>query len=299
MPQKSGAKTGKESLAENWILHKLTTAAKEMNRLLAEREFSLSTQVVYQYWYNHLCDVYIENSKAIIQDGTPEEQRSAKDTLYTALEGALTMIHPYMPFLTEELWQRLPRRPDDKTPSIVLASYPTYSAELDDPKSEEAYDLCLGVAKGVRSLMADYNIKDSGRVFVQTYDDAAHSTVSSELPAIKSLSGKGIAELSVLSASEAKPNGCMVFAVSSAAAVFLHVKGRVDLESEITKAHAKMNKATEVAARQKKILDDPGYKEKVKEELQEVERKKLKDAEAEAGSYAEVIEQFERVKLEG
>lgn len=163
VPQKTRDITGKESLAEKWILHKLNTAAKEINEALAKREFSQSTTIVYQYWYNHLCDVYIENSKAIIQDGTEEEKISAINTLYTALEGALTMIHPFMPFLTEELWQRLPRRPEDKTPSIVKAKYPVYDAAMDNPQAEEAYELVLGVSRGIRSLMAEYSLKDEAK----------------------------------------------------------------------------------------------------------------------------------------
>jgi valyl-tRNA synthetase len=163
IPQKTAKLTGKESLAERWILHKMTMAARDINKAITDREFMRSTTIIYQYWYNQLCDVYIENSKAIIQDGTPEEKQSAVETLYTALEGALTMIHPYMPFLTEELWQRLPRRPDDETPSIVLAKYPVYDASMDDPASEEAYELVLGISKGVRSLMAEYSLKDEGQ----------------------------------------------------------------------------------------------------------------------------------------
>lgn len=163
VPQKVGGLTGKESLAERWILHKLSIASKDINQALGDREFMKSTTFVYQFWYNQLCDVYIENSKAILQDGTEEEKRSAIDTLYTALEGALTMIHPFMPLLTEELWQRLPRRPDDKTPSIVLAKYPVYDAKMDDPASEEAYELVLGISKGIRSLMAEYSLKDEGK----------------------------------------------------------------------------------------------------------------------------------------
>jgi valyl-tRNA synthetase len=80
------------------------------------------------------------------------------DTLYTALEGGLTMIHPFMPFLTEELWQRLPRRPGDATPSIMKASYPQYNPELDDVASEAAYELILGCSKGIRSLLGEYSI---------------------------------------------------------------------------------------------------------------------------------------------
>lgn len=158
-PSKSGIARG-ETLAERWILHKMNSAAKEINRALEDREFSKSTLIVYRYWYNELCDVYIENSKAIIRDGTEKERESAIQTLYTALETALTMIHPFMPFITEEMWQRMPRRPEDQTKSIVIAKYPTYNEKLDDPESERAYELVLGCSKAARSLMAEYALKD-------------------------------------------------------------------------------------------------------------------------------------------
>lgn len=162
-PPAKGGKTGKESLAERWILHKFTMAAKEINEALTAREFSKSTSTAYQYWYDNLCDVYIENSKVIIREGTEEERKSAVDTLYTALEGALCMIHPFMPFLSEELWQRLPRRQGDSTKSIVIAAYPEYDASLEDPESEAAYELLLGCSKGIRSLMSEYSIKEEGK----------------------------------------------------------------------------------------------------------------------------------------
>ncbi|KAH0562274.1 hypothetical protein GP486_003034 [Trichoglossum hirsutum] len=302
VPRASSQKTGKESLAERWILHKYTIAAKDINQALESREFQQATLIVYQYWYNQLCDVYIENSKAIIQDGSDEEKRSAKDTLYTALEGALTMIHPFMPFLTEELWQRLPRRPNDSTPSIVKAAYPAYNKEMDDPASEAAYELVMGISKGVRSLMAQYSLKGEGKVYVQTYDDTSYKTAKEQIQSIKSLSGKGVASIEIISGDHEKPTGCVVFAISSSAAVFLHVKryikGRVDIDAEITKAQTKLRKATDGAQRQRKILDDPAYQQRVSKELQEVEQKKLADFEAEIQNYAESIRNFEKLKLE-
>ncbi|EHL01997.1 putative Valyl-tRNA synthetase, mitochondrial [Glarea lozoyensis 74030] len=299
VPQKVGGSTGKESLAEKWILHKLTTAARDVNQSLGEREFMRSTSYIYQYWLNQLCDVFIENSKAILQDGTAEEKRSAQDTLYTALEGGLTMIHPYMPFLTEELWQRLPRRPEDKTPSIVLAKYPVYDAKLDDPKSEEAYELVLNISKGIRSLMAEYSLKDEGKVFVATTDATAHTTASAQQQSIKSLSGKGVTSIEILPVSAARPAGCVIFSVSSSAAVLLHVKGRVDIEAEITKASKKAEATKKGIEKQQKILNDEGYKEKVSKELQEVEKNKLRDLESELKGFEETIGQFENLKLEG
>jgi valyl-tRNA synthetase len=315
VPKTTGKLTGRESLAERWILHKYTVAARDINKALADREFAHATTIVYQFWYNHLCDVYIENSKAIIREGTEEEKRSAIDTLYTVLEGALTMIHPFMPFLTEELWQRLPRRPEDKTPSIVKAKYPVYDAEMDSPESEQAYELVLGVTKGIRSLMAEYSLKDEAQgkvivfkrnnaransfiVFVQAYNSTANATAVAQQQSIKSLSGKGVTSIKVISGDDARPAGCVVFSVSAAAAVFLHVKGRVDIDGEIAKANKKLEKTTQGLTKQKKILDDPNYKSKVSEQLQEIERKKLLDLETEQRGYEETIKQFENLKLE-
>lgn len=97
VPRVGGEKTGEETLAEKWILHKMNEAARNINNALAEPEFSKSSQIVYEFWYDRFCDVFIENSKAIIQDGSKEAKESALQTLYTALDAALRMLHPFMP----------------------------------------------------------------------------------------------------------------------------------------------------------------------------------------------------------
>lgn len=290
--------TGKESLAERWILHRLTIACKEINIALADREFAVATGIAYQFWYTQLCDVYIENSKSLISDENPEVRQSAKNTLYNAIEGALTMVHPFMPFLTEELWQRLPRRPNDKTPSIVLAKYPTYDASFDDPKSEAAYELVLGVAKGVRSLMAEYAIKDAGKLYVQLFNTEAHTTCIEQKSAILSLAGKGVETIDILTAQDTKPAGSVPTAVSADATVFLYIKDRVDIDQEIEKAQKKRDRAAEVVKKQRFILDDEAYQKKVSEELQNVERRKLKDAQKEVEEMESAIESFNKLKLE-
>jgi valyl-tRNA synthetase len=101
-PRSAITKSGCESLAERWILHKLTLSAKSINERLTQREFSNSTQVAHNYFLEYLCDTFVENSKAIFDEGTEVQKDSAKQTLHTAIEGGLTMIHPFMPFLTEE-----------------------------------------------------------------------------------------------------------------------------------------------------------------------------------------------------
>lgn len=122
--------------------------------------------------------------------------------------------------------------------------------------------------------------------------------MTSQTQSIKSLSGKGVASVSILEASDSRPPGCVVFAVSASAAVFLHVKGRVDIDGEIQKATKKLEKTRISIEKQNKILNDPTYTEKVSVQLQEVEKKKLADLETERRAFEETIKQFEILKLE-
>jgi valyl-tRNA synthetase len=135
-------------------------------------------------------------------------------------------------------------------------------------------------------------------VYVQTYEETSYATVESQIQSIKSLCGKGVSYIDVLSTTQDRPAGCVVFSVSASAAVFLHVKGRVDIDGEITKANKKLDKTKSGIEKQRKILADPNYKEKVSAELQEIEKRKLADLETEQKGFEETIAQFEKLKLE-
>lgn len=135
-------------------------------------------------------------------------------------------------------------------------------------------------------------------MYVQAFDPTSHSTVTSQTQSIKSLCGKAVSTVQIVAATETRPAGCVVFPVSAAAVVYLRVTGRVDIDSEIAKANKKLEKTRQGVEKQRKILDDPAYKTKVSETLQEVERKRLADWEAEQRGFEETIQQFEQLKLE-
>lgn len=297
-PHAVPTKTGHESLSERWILHKFTTTTREVNDALEAREFSTSASAIYQYWYAALCDVFIENSKYLLQPDAPAEvQESAKQTLYTALEGALTLIHPIMPFITEELWQRLPRRPSDKTESIMYARYPEYNPAFDDKAAETAYELVLNTSKALRSILAQYEVKEKSDVIIQASDATSHATIAAEVPSIKSLGGKYVGEITVLNPeNKTRPSGCVVAPVGAEAAVYLKVSKEVALEQE-AKATANLAKAQEVVVRQQKMMNTPGWKEKVKPEVQEQEEKRLREAESEAALIEEQIRELEKLRI--
>lgn len=297
-PRSHPAKTGNESLAERWILHKSTTAASKINTALQDREFSDSTKFIYEYWYGHLCDVYIENSKSIIQNGTPSEQESAKQTLYTALEGALTMIHPFMPFISEELWQRLPRRSGDTTPSICIAAYPQYDEQFSDPKSDQEYDLILQASQKIRSLAMNYDIKTKATIYIQPLDHDTRTTCEREQHSIRSLSGKALFEGSIgFISTEDKPSGCIASSIGTAAIIYLEVKGRINIDGAIEKAKERLRKASDGLDNQKKILEGTGFA-RMPAEKQEGEEKRMKDRKAEFDVLEESLRQFERLRLE-
>jgi valyl-tRNA synthetase len=180
----------------------------------------------------------------------------------------------------------------------MLARYPVFDPALDNPAAEEAYDLVLGASSAIRSLTSEYTIKGDAKVYIQTFDAATLKVASTEVQAIQSLSGKGVTSITVLESSAPRPSGCVAFPIGSKATVFLAVKGQVDMDAEIDKATKKLAKSKGAIDKQRKILTDPMYKEKVAVATQEADRKRLADLESEARGFEGTIEQFEKLKLE-
>jgi valyl-tRNA synthetase len=200
-----------------------------------------------------------------------------------------------MPFLTEELWQRLPRRPNDKTPSVVLAKYPEYDSALDDVESERAYELILGCSKGIRSLLQENGIKENGKAFVQPFSTEAHSTASAESASIKSLAGKYLTNLTILKPNEAIPAPAIVYPVSSSAAVFVELPSGADTGKEAEKLKPKLQAAAAAVKEQEKLLST--LSDKVGQDVRAMEESRLNDMLSEQKVYEETIQRFEQMKL--
>ncbi|GAB1312199.1 Valine--tRNA ligase, mitochondrial [Madurella fahalii] len=291
----------KLSVPERWILHRMNSAVKDINGALEAREFSRSTRLLYQFFYDELCDVFIENSKSILSDGTPEEQHSVQQTLFRALDTSLRLMHPFMPFITEELWQRLPRQEGDTTPTITLAPYPEYDAGLDFHADALDYELGLRCARGIRSLAAEYGIRADGRAYVKAATANSQANASAQLPAIKALCGKGIDEVHLIGpevGKDALPRGCAVFVISSDIAVLLEVGSRItDVDAEIVKLRSKLQKSRTAAEKSRELLSREGFEENASDVVVNVEKKKLEDAQAATENYQRTIEEFEKLKI--
>lgn len=158
-PRKCDSLTGNESLAGKWILHKLNKAIISTNQHLEQMNFMQATTAVYQFWLYELCDVYLEVCKPVFDCNDDEAKKSAQDVLYICLDQGLKLLHPFMPFVTEELYQRLPRRPDDSIESIMLTKFPSARSDWDQPQKEIDFEYINSIVGASRSLMSEYNVK--------------------------------------------------------------------------------------------------------------------------------------------
>lgn len=135
-------------------------------------------------------------------------------------------------------------------------------------------------------------------VTIQAYSATALKSCNDEAAAIKTLSARLVKDIQIIGPDAPRPAGCVAFPVSTDAAVFLCVKGRVDMDTEIAKAQKRLDKARAVVQRLEKDIGDPAYRDKVSAAVQEVDQQRLADAKQEERSFLETIEQFERLKLE-
>jgi valyl-tRNA synthetase len=142
------------SVSEKWILSKLNKATKEINESLEQMNFMQATSVLYNFWLYELCDVYIEICKTMAQ---PAAKTSVVSTLNCCLLSGLKLLHPMMPFLSEELYQRI--RGSANESSICMASYPVWDSSMDYNDVEMTFEKILNIIKSIRSMTAQYNVK--------------------------------------------------------------------------------------------------------------------------------------------
>jgi valyl-tRNA synthetase len=148
-----------------WIYHRLNKAAKNVNAALAVYRFNDASQAVYEFFWNDFCDWYIEASKLSLYSDDPKEKDRAISLLLLLLEESLRLLHPFLPFLTEEIYQQLPAELGDaKHRDVIRAPYPHVSAERECPEIADAF-LSLQEAVGlVRTLRSELTIPPERKI---------------------------------------------------------------------------------------------------------------------------------------
>ncbi|KAJ6547205.1 tRNA synthetases class I-domain-containing protein [Mycena capillaripes] len=273
--------TGNESLVEQWILNKLNIAVADLNTHLHERNFMSATTAAYNFWLYELCDVYIEVMKPMTDEAALiATRKSAQQTLYTCLDYGLRLLHPFMPFVTEELWQRLPRRPNDVTPSIMVASFSIFSEAHVFEDADRHFDLVFHALKSGRSLAASYNLQTNIQLLFHVQSDDEANLFETQLPSIIALI-KGCSSAKVVRDLKDIPDGCGGMIVNASISVHAVVRGLVDLDIEIEKCEKKLKVARTTLEKIIKIESQTDYTETVPDNVRRSNEEKRKTLEAE------------------
>lgn len=210
-------------------------------------------------------------------------------------------MHPIMPFITEELWQRLPKSKDDTTETIMLAAYPEFDPALEFAAEAKDYELATQCAQGLRSLLTEFNVRADGRGFIKATTPESAANISQQIQAIKILSGKGLSEVQVVgpdAGEGAIPAGCAVYVLTSDVSILLELGSRLtDIDAEIKKIQGKLQKSQVALKKQEALMAKEGFEEKVSDVVLAAEKKKLADAQAALGNYERTMEEFQKMKI--
>lgn len=296
VPEPTAKPTGNESIVERWILHKLNVAARDVNQQLEQRNFMAATNTTYNFWLYELCDVYIEAMKVMTDESaSPTMRRSAQQTLYTSLDLGLRLLHPFMPFVTEELWQRLPRRPNDSTQSIMLSAYPVFNSSSVFEDAYRDFELVFSAIKTGRSLAASYNLQSDLQLFVRVQSENEVALFESQVPTILALTKHG-KSVKVVRTPEDIPAGCGSAVLTPTVVLHVLVRGQVDLDAEIVKCQKKLDFARLNLDKILKTESQPDYENVVAANVRLFNEEKRRTLEADIANLELSIQMFEKLK---
>ena len=280
---------GSQSMADRWIMSRLNKAVTETNAHFEAYGFAEATQVAQAFFLNDYCDVYLELSKPImrLEDSDPRKQ-AARDVLYTVMDNGLRLLAPFMPFVTEELWQRLGRRAGDETESIHVAPYPEGSQAWADEAVEVEMEQVKALIKAFRSLRADYNItKAQPAAFALVGDENIAKILAKEADNIQFLAR--VDNLQVMPATGELPDGCGMNVIDSTVTAAINLKGAIDIGEEMAKLEKQLAAQEASKAKIEKSKANPNY-EKIPEKVRNGNEERLVTLAAEIESLCKAME---------
>jgi valyl-tRNA synthetase len=261
------------SLADRWILARLNKVMGEVGRALQEFQFAEAASALYQFLWHEFCDWYIELSKGALYGDQAEPKQSTRAVLVFCLDHILRLLHPFMPFITEEIWQKLPlvRTVD----SVMIAPFPTPDDRLADPEAEQEMAPLIEVIEGIRNLRGENNLPPSTKVpaLITSPDPRIRQTLEKWSNYLTPLAG-----LSSLEVRESGPRPARAAPfVGSAMEIFIPLAGLIDVKEERGRLSKEIARVTADLEGLSRKLDNPNFVSKAPAEVVEKDRARMKE----------------------
>jgi valyl-tRNA synthetase len=281
---------------DKWILSKLSKLIVAFQKDFENYNFGDATNKLYSFWYDCVFNRYIEALKIILSDKSPydeETKNNTKNVFLYIFEKALIILHPFTPFLTEELFQRLPAR-QSKAKSICISSFPE-NEPYEDNEIEKIEKDIGDLIHEVQSMLQEFKILNSKpKINVSTSDKKLEEIISKEKEVISGLAKAS--EISMKNKDDAEIKEWLSSVINERMDVFLDIKDKINLDNELKRLNKNLNEKQKYVDGLRKKIENKDYQKRVKEEIQKEDKDKLDKALIEIKKLNENIDNLNKLK---
>ncbi|HQQ64112.1 MAG TPA: valine--tRNA ligase [Pseudomonadales bacterium] len=275
----TGATDFELSLADKWIISRLQLAEKTVSDALNQFRFDLASQAAYEFFWNEYCDWYLELSKPTLNDDsfTAAQKKGTRRTLIRVLEASLRLLHPMMPFITEEIWQRVRTLAGTSGDTIMLARYPQADHSKVDANAEADIAWLQQVILGIRNIRGEMNISDKKKfpVFFRNGDAKDRERLQQNDTWLRKLAN--LETTTWLDANQAAPMSAT--ALAGQMEILVPMAGLIDKQAEISRLQKETERLQKECERISGKLSNESFVAKAPADVISKEREKLADTE--------------------
>merc|ERR1712227_972260 len=283
---------------DQWILSRLSEAVLLSDRGLSGYDFPTVATAIYNFWLYDLCDIYLESLKPVLYGDDAASKKVSCDILYTCLDIGLRLIHPFMPFVSEELYQRLPRRHANFPPSISVTPYPLPAmfSSLRSESLEDKLSFTMNVIGKIRSMRADYQLtpKMKAEIYLCASDEASADTLRSFSNLILNLASASNVQILT---QEKPPEGCAITTASATCEIHMMLKGLIDISKEIIKLENKKKTLSSQLTKLTEAANKPDYNSKVPEKVRNQNQEKMTQISGEMEKLSQAVSSLSKLAV--
>ncbi|MDQ0232807.1 valine--tRNA ligase [Metabacillus malikii] len=263
--------SGEKSVADKWILTRLNETIENVTNLAEKYEFGEVGRQLYNFIWDDFCDWYIEMAKLPLYGEDEAAKKTTRSILAYVLDNTMRLLHPFMPFITEEIWQSLPHEGE----SITIAKWPTVNKELTDDAAATEMKLLVEVIRSVRNIRAEVNTPMSKQIDMKI--KAKDEVVQLQLEKNRAYVERFCNTSSLTIATDLPASDKSMTAVVTGAEIILPLEGLINIEEELKRLEKEKTKLDKEVERVEKKLSNEGFLKKAPEKVIEEEKAKQQD----------------------